>query len=153
MDGVVDKLTLFRQNIENWEAYLNDISRPFKCSHTPELLTRKNHYYIVDMRSLDQPVLILFHFESMKNAHRAMVEELHSNYSRFWIIGHGVLYKERIRFCRPMEHTIGLSFSNYVYLPEHITDQDKKSYRTKLRYHKRVSEGLERRLVKKNNNG
>ena len=105
-------------------------------------------WYIVDMENPAKPLIIDHKFDNKFQAFRNIKEELNNNRIRYWVIKGKFFVGYRVHIARPAEYRLGLFFSKYEYPVECTTAQERKSYRTKLRYHKRLEKGEKGRLGK-----
>lgn len=141
----------FRKFREELEIRRLDLGRsgPTKIIKKNDRWIKKNKWYIIDMALPRKPEIIDFKFDNKYQAYRNIREHLSNNLSRYWVMKGREFIGYRVKICLMTEHRIGLSFTKYEYPLELDTKQELKSYRTRMRYQKRVKAGKKGRLVKK----
>lgn len=140
----------FRRFREDLEIKRLDLPRggPRKVIKKNDKWIKARKWYIIDMAIPNKPEIIDFKFDNKYQAYRNIKEFLSNNLSRYWVMKGKIFQGFRVKICLLPEHRIGLSFFKYEYPVELDTKQEMKSYRTRMRYQKRVKSGKKGRLIK-----
>jgi len=107
---------------------------------------KKRKYYIVDNINLLNPKLFRKAFDSKQFSKKVIRKYLDANFKRFTIIKGRYAIKNKIGF---IPHKEGRKFKErivkYEYDKECITNQDRKSFRTKLRRDEKIKKAFNKR--------